>query len=186
MSVPASAVEEWTYADYARLPDDGNRYEVIDGEVFMTPAPGTMHQHWGANLYMVLRTYVERHRLGVMLWDVDLLFVTGQYLRPDMLYVARERLEHVTNRGVECQPGLVVEILSPYSKHVDLVKKPARYGDFGIPEYWVLDTFRREMLVWRFAAGATKPETFAGSAEWQPDPRVEPCRIEIDEVLRGF
>jgi Uma2 family endonuclease len=186
MSVPASAVEEWTYADYARLPDDGNRYEVIDGEVFMTPAPGTMHQHWGAQLFMKLFEYVRQHGLGVVLWDVDLLFVTGQYLRPDMVFVARDRLDHVTNRGVECQPGLVVEVLSPNSKHVDLVKKPSRYGDFGIPEYWVLDTFRREMLVYRFAAGATKPETLTGSVEWQPAPRVEPLRIEIDEVLRGF
>jgi Uma2 family endonuclease len=57
----------WTYAEYARLPDDGDRYEVIDGEVLVTPAPGTFHQHVAANLFVEVRGYVERHGLGTVL-----------------------------------------------------------------------------------------------------------------------
>src|SRR5262245_41144548 len=75
------------YSDYARFPDDGNRYEVIDGEVLVTPAPSPMHQHVLFTLAMALRQYVERWGLGVVLPDVDLLFVSGQFLRPDLLFV---------------------------------------------------------------------------------------------------
>src|SRR5688572_24396350 len=89
MSVPGAA-SDWTYSEYARLPDDGNRYEVIDGEVCVTPSPGPKHQRVAANLFRVLAEYVEREQLGEMLWDLDLLFVTGQFLRPDMLFVPRD------------------------------------------------------------------------------------------------
>ena len=88
MSV-TGATPEWTYSEYARLPDDGNRYEVIDGEVCVTPAPGPPHQRVAAELFTILQEYVRRHSLGEMLWDVDLLFVSGQFLRPDMLFVPR-------------------------------------------------------------------------------------------------
>jgi Uma2 family endonuclease len=91
----------WTYAEYARLPDDGNRSEVIDGEVLVTPAPGTFHQHVAANLFLEVRGYVERHGLGTVLWDVDLLFVEGQFLRPDFLYVPGSARSGITDRGVE-------------------------------------------------------------------------------------
>ena len=65
---------DWDYSDYARLPDDGNRYEVIDGELLVTPAPSPLHQRILARLLMLLDSYVERHGLGVVLPDVDLLF----------------------------------------------------------------------------------------------------------------
>lgn len=72
-----------------------------------------------------------------MIWDIDLLFVTGQFLRPDMPFVPPEAAGGVTDRGVEETPGLVVEVLSPHSKRIDRLKKPPRYRDFGVPEYWV-------------------------------------------------
>src|SRR5690606_3715088 len=125
------------YADYARLPDDGNRYEVLDGEVLVTPSP--RHQHVLFTLAIALRQYVERHGLGVVLPDVDLLFVTGQFLGPDLLFVPQASRDGTTVRGVEKAPGLVVEVLSPTSSSIDLVKKPRRYGEFGVPEYWVVD-----------------------------------------------
>jgi Uma2 family endonuclease len=77
MSHPTSPYT-WTYSEYARFPDDGNRYEVIDGEVLVTPAPSPYHQHILFTLGISLRQYADRHRLGVVLLDVDLLFVTGR------------------------------------------------------------------------------------------------------------
>ena len=78
----------WTYSEYARLPDDGQKYEVIDGEVCVTPAPGPAHQKIAGRLYRILIEYTERQRLGQVLWDVDVLFVSGQFLRPDLVFVA--------------------------------------------------------------------------------------------------
>jgi Uma2 family endonuclease len=173
----------WTYSDYARLPDDGNRYEVIDGEVLVTPAPSTHHQHVLGTLYMALRPYVERWKLGVVLLDVDLLFVTGQFLRPDLLFVPESARNGITNRGVEEAPGLVAEVLSPTSGAIDRVKKPRRYGDFGIPEYWVVDPEERVVWIWRFAAGATAPERVTERVGWSPKGADAPLVIELDALF---
>lgn len=175
---------DWDYSDYARLPDDGNRYEVIDGELLVTPAAGPLHQRASFRLQMLLDAYVEGQGLGVMIDDVDLLFQTGQFLRPDILVVPTTSRPGITKRGIEMAPLLVVEILSPTSSSIDLVRKPARYGDFGIPEYWVLDPEERCAWVWRFAAGASEAERVEGRLTWQPPGASEPLVIQLDEVLK--
>jgi Uma2 family endonuclease len=174
---------DWTYSDYARLPDDGNRYEVIDGELLVTPSPSPLHQRVVARLLMALDPYVERYGLGLVIPDVDLLFQTGQFLRPDLLVAQRGVPEGITNRGIEAAPLLVVEILSPTSGAIDRVKKPARYGDFGIPEYWVLDPEDRCAWVWRFAEGATSPERVEGRLEWRPAGVPQSLKIDLAGVL---
>lgn len=174
---------DWTYADYARLPDDGNHYEVLDGELLVTPSPSPWHQIVGARLLLLLDPYVQRHRLGLVIPDVDLLFQSGQFLRPDLLVVPEAGRAEITNRGVETAPMLVVEILSPTSGAIDRVKKPSRYGHFGVPEYWVLDPEERCAWVWRFAAGASEPEHVAERLEWRPSGASEPLEIELEELL---
>jgi len=174
---------DWTYSDYARLPDDGNRYEVIDGELLVTPSPSPLHQRVMFRLALTLEPYVERHGLGLVIPDVDLLFQTGQFLRPDLLVAPRDRPDGITNRGIEIAPLLVVEILSPTSGAIDRVKKPMRYGDFGIPEYWVLDPEERCAWVWRFAEGATSPERVEGRLEWRPAGATDPLEIDLAGVL---
>lgn len=175
---------DWTYADYARLPDDGNRYEVIDGELLVTPSPSPMHQRVLVRLVLVLDPYVQRHRIGILIPDVDLLFRTGQFLRPDLLVVTEDQRGGITDRGVEAVPALVVEILSPTSGAIDRVKKPARYGDFGIPEYWVLDPEDGCVWVWRFAAGAAEPEQVRKQIVWHGPGATEPLVIDVEDVLR--
>jgi Uma2 family endonuclease len=174
----ANSTSEWTYAEYARLPDDGNRYEVIDGEVCVTPAPGPRHQRVAANLFVVLREYVRQHRIGELLWDVDLLFVSGQYLRPDMLFVPTAAREGITDRGVESPPGLVVEVLSPHSRRIDRELKPPRYRDFGVPEYWVVDPQSLSVEVYHLQESAT-PEIVTDAILWQPDPGVPTLTLAI-------
>jgi Uma2 family endonuclease len=174
----------WTYSEYARFPDDGNRYEVIDGEVLVTPAPSPNHQHVLGTLYQALRPYVERHALGVLLQDVDLLFVTAQFLRPDLVFVPQSAHDGITDRGVERAPGLVVEILSPTSSSIDRVKKPRRYGEFGVPEYWVVDPEERVVWIWRFAAGGTGPERVTDHVTWTPAGAAHPFRMELRDLFR--
>ncbi|HEX9886468.1 MAG TPA: Uma2 family endonuclease [Longimicrobiales bacterium] len=181
---PTTARYDWTYADYARLPDDGNRYEIIDGELLVTPAPSPTHQHLLLELAVTLRLYAQRHGIGVVLPDVDLLFQSGQFLRPDLVFVPESSRAGITNRGIEMPPGLVVEILSPTSGAIDTVKKPRRYGDFGVPEYWVVDPEERVVWVWRFAAGATEPERVADRVTWQPTGAAEALTVEVEELVR--
>jgi len=179
----ATSPTGWTYSEYARLPDDGNRYEVLDGEVLMTPSPGTRHQRIAAELFVRLRAYVQANQLGEMFWDLDLLFVAGQFLRPDMLFGPNAEAHRLTDRGVEGVPGLVVEIASPSSKRIDRLKKSARYADFGIPEYWVVDPDDRVVLVWAFDVGATDPRTDAEQVLWQPDPAVLPLELKLASLF---
>ena len=165
----AGSLTGWTYAEYARLPDDGNRYEVLDGQVLMTPAPGTPHQRIAARLYVELNAHVTEHRLGEVMWDIDLLFMPGQFLRPDMLVVPASARDSLTDRGMEGCPSLVVEVVSPSSKKNDRVTKPARYAAFGVPEYWAVDLEGKSIWVWDFAAGATEPTVEGQVVVWQPD-----------------
>ena len=178
----SGAAPEWTYSEYARLPDDGNRYEVIDGEVCVTPSPGPTHQRVAANLFVILRDYVMNNGLGEMLWDLDLLFVSGQFLRPDMLFVPRDAAAGVTDRGMEETPGLVVEVLSPHSKRIDRIKKPPRYRDFGVPEYWVVDPFGRAIERYRLAADAA-PEICRELLSWQPEPDRPALELDVQSVF---
>jgi Uma2 family endonuclease len=171
---------EWTYAEYARLPDDGNRYEVIDGEVCVTPAPGIPHQRVAAELFFMLREYVREHRLGEMLWDVDVLFVSGQFLRPDIVFVPHDA--ELSDRGVESAPELVVEVLSPHSKRIDRIMKPPRYRDFGVPEYWVVDAERRCIERNRLAADAG-PEICTDVLLWQPSPASPALELRVPAVF---
>jgi Uma2 family endonuclease len=181
MPIPGAA-PEWTYSEYARLPDDGNRYEVIDGEVCMTPAPGPPHQMVASELLFILREYVRKHGLGEMHWDIDLLFVSGQFLRPDMLFVPTESAAGISDRGMEDTPGLVVEVLSPHSKRIDRIKKPPRYRDFGVPEYWVVDPVARTIERYRLAADAA-PEIVHDVLLWQPSPDAQPLRLEVQKIF---
>ena len=176
----------WTYAEYARLPDDGDRYEVIDGEVLVTPAPGTHHQHVAANLFFEVRRYVQQHGLGTVLWDVDLLFAQGQFLRPDFLYVPASGRAGITDRGVEVMPALVVEVLSPSSRSIDLLKKPRRYRAFGVPEYWVADPGERIVHRFAFGQGATDAERVQGNLRWQPELALPALEIPLEHVFRPF
>ena len=173
---------EWTYEDYARLPDDGNRYEVIDGEVCVTPSPGLPHQRVAAELFIMLRQYVNEHGLGEMLWDVDLLFAKGQFLRPDMLFVPAEAAAGLSDRGVEVKPGLVVEVLSGHSKRYDRVMKPPRYRDFDVSEYWVVDPVARAIERYRLAASVV-PEICRDALSWQPEAGVPALRLEVQSVF---
>ncbi len=184
MTRPPASPYTWTYSEYARFPDDGNRYEVIDGEVLVTPAPSPRHQDLMFRLGIALRQYVVQQNLGIVLPDVDVLFVTGQFLRPDLVFVPEHAREGITDRGVELPPGLIVEVQSPTSASIDRVKKPRRYGDFGVPEYWVVDQQERVVWVWHFAEGATESVRIADRLIWQPAGAAEPFVLELSDLFR--
>ena len=182
---PNTSRYNWTYDEYARLPDDGNRYEVIDGEVLVTPAPSTDHQRMLLRLAKALDDYVVNEGFGVVFPDVDVLFVTGQFLRPDLVVVARAAREGVTSRGIEAAPALMIEIMSPSSRSIDRVKKPRRYADYGVPEYWVVDPEERCVWVWRFAAGSTEPERVQGPLVWQPAGTTAAFELTTEGLFRS-
>jgi Uma2 family endonuclease len=163
------AVREWTYAEFARLPDDGNRYEVIAGELEVTPSPRPKHQDLVGALAELLRPFVRRHRLGkIYPGPIDVLFAEGDYLVPDLVFVRREQLGTVTDRGVESAPDLVVEVLSRSTAVRDRGVKRERYAHYGVSEYWIIDLDRRRVEVYRLREDTIQPTIVADRLSWQP------------------
>jgi Uma2 family endonuclease len=129
-----------SYADYVALPDDGQRYELHEGDLWVTPAPGTPHQRVSLALAGRLDAHVKRHRLGMVLEaPTDCILSDRTVLQPDILFIATDRLGIVTERAVEGAPTLVVEILSRSTAALDRGRKRRMYAAHGVPFYWIVD-----------------------------------------------
>ncbi|PYM23342.1 MAG: hypothetical protein DMD78_12140 [Candidatus Rokuibacteriota bacterium] len=107
-----------TYRDYAALPDDGRRYQLLDGELFVTAAPATRHQM--ISIRAPLHAHVTAHGLGhVLAAPVDVILADTSIVQPDIVFVGDDRQHLVSARGIEGAPTLGVEILSPTTTMVD-------------------------------------------------------------------
>jgi Uma2 family endonuclease len=136
----SQAATKMTYDQYCLLPDDGKQYEVIDGELFMTPAPKPRHQKIVVRLTEELSRFVREKKLGqVFVAPVDVLLDQHTVLEPDVLFIRQQRLEIVKEEAIEGAPDLVVEVLSPSTFYKDLRKKMTAYSQFGVQEYWIVD-----------------------------------------------
>ena len=144
------AATKMTYDQYCLLPDDGKQYELIDGELFVTPAPTPKHQDIVGQLYARLLAYVKANALGkVYIAPVDILLDDHTVVQPDILFIRQDRLSIVGQKVVAAAPDLVVEVLSPSTFHIDLRRKMATYSQFGVQEYWIADPLRRLVEVYR-------------------------------------
>lgn len=176
----------WTYAEFARLPDDGNRYEVIAGELHVSPAPRPLHQRILTRLTAAVAAHVHEYDLGAAyVGPVDVLFAEGDYLEPDLVYVRRERRGIESDRGLEAAPDLVVEVTSPSTAGRDRILKRERYLHFGVPEYWVVDPDALEILVFRAAGDPTKPEVYREKLAWRPSPEAPPLELDLTALFQN-
>ena len=136
----ATATTRLTYRDLQQIPQDRNRYELIEGELFVAPAPNIEHQRKVGRLFMRLMQHVEQHDLGeVFIAPCDVLLDDSTVLEPDIMFVSKARQSIVTDSCVEGAPDFVVEVLSDSSRTIDRFVKRDRYAEFGVPEYWLLD-----------------------------------------------
>ena len=134
------ATTKMTYEQYCLLPEDGKQYEVIDGELFMTPAPKPRHQRIVLRLAEELSRFVRENSLGeVFVAPVDVILDQYTVLEPDVLFISAARLSIVKEEAIEGAPDLVVEVLSPSTFYKDLRKKMTAYSQFGVQEYWIVD-----------------------------------------------
>jgi Uma2 family endonuclease len=157
------------------MPPDRNRYELIEGELFVSAAPNTEHQRKTGRLFRRLADYVEQHDLGeVFIAPYDVALDASTVLEPDIVFVSKARLSIVKPACIEGAPDLVVEVTSDSSRTIDRFVKRDRYAEFGVPEYWLLDPFepridvlrlegRKYCLVGSFGPGDTvESPTFPG------------------------
>ena len=162
----------WTRKDLDRLPDDGNRYEVLDGELLVTPAPSVGHQAIVQWLAARLFPFVLANELGTLDFPRSVIVKGGSEVEPDLM--VRPLL-----RGGSWEqaplPVLVVEVISEGTRRRDLVKKSAFYMRTGIPEYWAVD--RRGRSIVRFTASSS--ETVSSVLTWTPTGTVATLDIDV-------
>lgn len=130
-----------TYEDYVLFPQDGKRHELIDGEHYVTPTPVRKHQAVAGNLHGLIWSYLQQRPIGrVFTAPFDVIFSEFDVVEPDLLYVSRERSQHIeTSPWVKGAPDLAVEIESPATRKRDETIKRRLYERFSVPEYWVVD-----------------------------------------------
>ncbi len=137
MSVPESL--RFTYEDYVLLPED-RRYEVIDGELYLTPAPRPYHQTVLKRLGFLLDAHVGRHRSGeLFIAPCDVVLSRFDVLQPDIFFIVEQRRAIIGEKYISEAPDLVVEVLSPGTRTRDRVAKAKQYAKFGVREMWIAD-----------------------------------------------
>jgi Uma2 family endonuclease len=186
MATRTAAVRDWTYEEFARLPDDGNRYEVIAGELYVTPAPGSIHQRVVWRLGTALENFCEEHGVGTMYGaPYDVIFGEGDYLEPDLIFVRRDREDIIQKHAAVGAPDLVVEILSDSTARRDRGIKRERYAAYGVPEYWIVDTEAKQIEVLRLTGGdLRRAEMSTDFLHWQPVPGGPELVIDVPHLLR--
>ena len=176
-----------TYDDLQGMPDDGNRREVLEGELIVNPAPRRDHQEVVANLGWILQRFLRGSGGGrVYTYPVDLYLGRHDIVQPDLVVIRDERLGIYRPEGIiDEPPDIVVEILSPSTRGIDLVRKMALYARSGVPEYWVADPERRILVINRLQGEdyiAVEPDTEG----WIASPTLLGLRVDPSEVFSGL
>lgn len=175
---------EWTYEDYRQLPDDGYRYEIIEGELYMTPAPNIGHQRSSRNLEYALWHFVKKNNLGEVLdAPCDLILPGGTPVQPDIMFIATERLGIITEQAVQGAPDLIVEIVSPASRDHDRRRKFGLYEQAGVPEYWLVDPDRRTIEIFVLGQGQYTLSGTFGAGTMAVSQRLAGFSVAVDEII---
>jgi len=177
----ATRVRKWTLVEVHRLPDDGNKYELVRGELFVTPPPGDEHETILAKLSAILTPYVRQHELGLVYHPKSVMRFKGSEVEPDLMV----RKPHPKRRGSDRDwntapiPELVVEVLSDHTRRRDLNQKKSFYMDAGVAEYWIVDPDERSMTVVTKQATSVERERLT----WSPRAAKEPLTFAIAEIF---
>jgi len=157
-----------TYDDFLLFPDDGKRHELIDGVHYVTPSPVSRHQILLGRIFLAIGNWLELHpELGqVLLSPLDTVLSPWDVVEPDLIFLAADQLDILTEPNIQGAPALVVEILSPSTRQRDLGIKRDLFDRGGVREYWVVDPKARAITVYRrSAAGRLTPMTPLGAAD---------------------
>ena len=130
--------KKYTYDDYLKTPDD-KRYELIEGELYMTPSPITNHQRISRKIEFLLEKFVTENDLGEIFYaPYDVYFDDENVVQPDILFISKDRLNIIGDKNLQGAPDLVIEILSESNAYRDLIQKKKLYARFGVKEYWIV------------------------------------------------
>jgi Uma2 family endonuclease len=154
----------FTTADYQLLPETGPRYQVIEGQLCMAPAPNRYHQDISKNIEFILFKYLEKHPIGKMYHaPFDVYLDNHNVFQPDIAFFSNQRLAVLTDAGAEGAPNFVVEILSPRTAQLDRVPKRRVYARSGVDELWIISPVKQMIEVFRLQQDADQPAVVHGA-----------------------
>ena len=177
-------VVKFTYEDYLTTPED-ERYELLDGDLIMVPAPNVKHQRVNAEIYTQLRHFIRDQGLGTLLYaPCDVVLSDTNIVQPDLLFVSRER-EHLLSSGenVRGAPDLVIEILSPSTAAKDRGIKRELYGKYGVTEYWLVDPIAETVSIHRQRGGVLAATDIFGRGQTLRSPLLAGLELHLDDVF---
>lgn len=177
---------QWTYDDYARLPNDGWKYEVIRGELYMSPAPSTRHQIAIGNIHVEMSLYLRRTGAGqAILSPIDVILPggLGTPVQPDIVFVGKSNLDIIKETHIEGVPELVIEVLSPSNWMDDRRTKFTIYAEAGVVEYWIVDPRTTSVEVYRLADGRYELINNYGPGETVSSLALSGFSIPVAEVF---
>ena len=172
----------WTAEMLDELPDDGNRYEIIDGELFVTPSPTWRHGDAVMDLYRRLDPFVRANALGhVKVAPQDVVYSRCTVVEPDLFVVPLVEGRKPRTWVEAGRLLLAVEVLSPGSQRADRWAKRVLYQRENVPEYWIVDVDAR--LIERWRPGDERPEMLVAQLEWCPDPAKPPLGLDLESYF---
>lgn len=173
-----------TYEDYVGLPNDGKRYEILEGELAVTPAPNTKHQTASVNLTATLRDHIRERDLGRLFHaPVDLILEPTSILQPDLLFVSKARQSIITDRAIEGAPDLVVEILSPSTSRNDRVTKAQIYARHNVPAYWIVDPEQETLDIYLLDGSSYQLMTTLDGNTPSPVPPFTELKLAVKDIF---
>ncbi|EQD25360.1 MAG: hypothetical protein D084_Lepto4C00168G0001 [Leptospirillum sp. Group IV 'UBA BS'] len=180
-------LKEWTYEDYLALPEgDPFRYEVINGDLYMTPAPNLRHQRISMNISRIVSSFLHQNPLGeIFSAPCDVIFVPEplQYVEPDLVFVSKERSAILTEKNIQGVPDLLVEILSQTTKIRDRRLKLSLYERFGVPEYWIVDPETESVQVFQLVDGRYPASLEFCKTDILESPHLPGLAISLSDVF---
>lgn len=188
MGMPAEAMRRWTAREVRELTERNPlwspRYELVDGELLVTPSPGPFHQEAISSLVAALRSYLEREKVAhVLPSPSDVELETETVVQPDAYVMTLDEWRRVRRDGFPARELLLaIEVLSPSSGRYDRVTKRRLYQR-RVGEYWIVDLDAR--MIERWWPGDERPEILTQALEWRPQGAVDPFRLDVPAFFRG-
>ncbi|MBI4278205.1 MAG: Uma2 family endonuclease [Armatimonadetes bacterium] len=172
-----------TYQNYLQLPSDRNRYEILGGDLYVTPSPSPTHQSVVMNLGAQILAHVRQHSLGrVLPSPVDVILSQVDVVQTDLVFVSKARAHIITDTGIQGPPDLVIEILSPTTARVDRGRKMETYARSGVAGYWIVDPDTQSVEVYTLEGGQYRRAATLGAQDTLTSPNLPGLTLPVSSL----